>query len=440
MSEKQNNFKRYWILLIMCLGTEIMFFVPYLRWTFYDPLQQALGLNHSQFGALMSTMGLVMAFSYFPGGWLADRISARKLLSFSFVSTGLAGLYYATFPSYAALMSISVFWGFSTILTFWAALIKGTQGLASKEEQGRFFGLLEGGRGLITTLVGIAVVGLFAKLGGGTYGITVVINTFSIAGIVVGVITWFILPETASTEKTGAGMGDIVAVSKMPVVWLIGLIVLCNYTCFVALTYLTPYLTDIVKVSVSASAILALIRTWGLKICGGPTGGFIADKVGSSSKIIVYCFVAMLAGIGVFLMLPGNPGMMVVIITVTFMIGFATYAMRGIYYATMDEVTIPRHLSGAAIGLISMVGFLPEVFMYPLAGHWLDTYPGVQGYKILFGFTAGMVFVGFVASIVLVRIARNKKTSDNKNTSDNKTLGDKKTTGKLDLAEDAASL
>lgn len=416
MNEKQNSFKRYWILVIMCLGTEIMYFVPYLRWTFYDPLQQALGLNHSQFGALMSTMGIVMTLSYFPGGWLADRISARKMLSFSYLSTGLSGLYYATYPSYEACMAISVFWGISTTLTLWAALIKATQGLANEDEQGKFFGLLEGGRALVTTLVGIAVIAIFAKVGGGKLGLTYVITIFSVLGILLGIITWFALPDTTTTEKTGAGWNHIMTVIKMPVVWLIGIIVLCNYTCFVALTYLTPYLTDIIKVSVSVSAFLALLRTWGIGIFGGPAGGFIADKVGSSAKIIIYCFAAMLVGIGFFVILPGTPAMMAIVVITMFVISAATFAMRGIYFATMDEVTIPRHLTGAAAGLISMIGFLPEIYMYPLAGHWMDTYPGVHGYKLVFGFTAAMLFIGLIASLVLFRIIRNRHNIDTKGT------------------------
>ncbi|MCG8564402.1 MAG: MFS transporter [Desulfobacterales bacterium] len=409
MKQTPSSLNRYWILAIMCLGTEIMYFVPYLRWTFYDPLQQALGLNHSQCGALMSTMGIVMTLSYFPGGWLADRISARKMLSFSYLATGLSGLYYATYPSYAACMGIAVFWGISTTLTLWAALIKATQGLASEEEQGRFFGLLEGGRALATTLLGIVVIWLFAKAGEGKAGLTLVINIFSILGILLGIVTWFALPETENSERTGAGWADIVTVFKMPVVWLIGVIVLCNYTCFVALTYLTPYLTDIIKVSVSVSAFLALLRTWGIGIFGGPVGGFVADKVGSSTRIILYCFAAMFAGTMVFVVLPGEPGMMAVVVITMFVISAATFAMRGIYYATMDEVCIPRKLTGAAAGLISMVGFLPEVYMYPLAGHWMDTHPGAYGYKLVFTFTAAMLFVGFLASLVLYRIIKNKK-------------------------------
>ena len=412
MSQKQRHFNRYWILAIMCLGTEIMYFVPYLRWTFYDPLQQALGLNHSQFGTLMSTMGIVMALSYFPGGWLADRISARKLLSFSYLSTGLSGLYYASYPSYAACMAISVFWGISTTLTLWAALIKATQGLAKEDEQGRFFGLLEGGRALSTTILGIVVIWLFSKVGGGKIGLTLVINIFSILGILLGVITWFFLPENENSQNTGAGWDDIVKVVKMPVVWLIGIIVLCNYTCFVALTYLTPYLTDVIKVSVSVSAFLALIRTWGIGIFGGPAGGFMADRIGSSAKIIIYCFAAMFAGTLVFVILPGQPGMMAVVVITMFVISAATFAMRGIYYAAMDEVTIPRHLTGAAAGLISMIGFLPEVYMYPLAGHWMDAFPGAKGYKLVFGFTAVMLLIGFFSSIALFRIIKNRKQTN----------------------------
>ncbi len=54
------------------------------------------------------------------------------------------------------------------------------------------------------------------------------------------------------------------------------------------------------------------------------------------------------------------------------------------------------------------------MFMYPLAGFFLDNNPGVEGYKLTFQFTAVMIFIGFIASVVLVRIV-NKKHASNSN-------------------------
>lgn len=46
------------------------------------------------------------------------------------------------------------------------------------------------------------------------------------------------------------------------------------------------------------------------------------------------------------------------------------FALRGIYFALLEESGTPRELTGTAVGVISFVGFTPEIFMGPLTG-WL---------------------------------------------------------------------
>jgi sugar phosphate permease len=179
MEQAASTKKRYFMLLILCLGATAIYFLPYLRWTYYDPLKEALGLSHTQFGVLTSAYGITSMIFYFPGGWLADRFSARKLLTFAFAVTGILGFYFGTYPSYTMCIIINLIWGLLATLTFWAALIKATRDLAGNDEQGKFFGLLEGGRGLTTVIISAAVLALFAQLGSGVTGLTVTINIFS---------------------------------------------------------------------------------------------------------------------------------------------------------------------------------------------------------------------------------------------------------------------
>ena len=54
----------------------------------------------------------------------------------------------ATIPSYPVLLGLYAWWGITTILTFWAALIKATRIWGGSEGQGKAFGLLDGGRGV----------------------------------------------------------------------------------------------------------------------------------------------------------------------------------------------------------------------------------------------------------------------------------------------------
>ncbi len=84
------------------------------------------------------------------------------LISFSLIATGALGLWYSTAPSFGALVFIFGAWGLTTGLTFWAAIIKRVSMIASHDEQGRFFGFLDGGRGLIEALLATIAISLFA--------------------------------------------------------------------------------------------------------------------------------------------------------------------------------------------------------------------------------------------------------------------------------------
>ena len=57
------------------------------------------------------------------------------------------------------------------------------------------------------------------------------------------------------------------------------------------------------------------------------------------------------------------------------------YAMT---WAMMDEGAIPAKYSGTAAGVISTVGYLPEVFCSLLAGALIDGNPGVSGFRQYF--------------------------------------------------------
>ena len=61
-------------------------------------------------------------------------------------------------PSFTALQIIFAGWGIATGLTFWCALIKATALLAEPHEQGRFFGILDGGRGLVEAILATIAV------------------------------------------------------------------------------------------------------------------------------------------------------------------------------------------------------------------------------------------------------------------------------------------
>lgn len=149
------NSKRILVLLLLILAGGAIYELPYLRYYYYDALQAALGLNHTQYGTLMTAYGVTAMICYFPGGWLADKFSCKKLMVFALLATSALGFYFATFPSYLISLLIHILWGITTSLIFWAAMLKATRMAGGSEIQGKLFGILEGGRGLLPMIWGM---------------------------------------------------------------------------------------------------------------------------------------------------------------------------------------------------------------------------------------------------------------------------------------------
>ena len=87
-------------MVLLCLSGSIIYWLPFISEIYYVPVQAAFGFSKTQLGILSSTFGFVSLITYFPGGWLADRISARKLISVALLTTALAGFVFSTIPSF----------------------------------------------------------------------------------------------------------------------------------------------------------------------------------------------------------------------------------------------------------------------------------------------------------------------------------------------------
>ena len=86
-----STLRRWMIMLCLCLSGGVIYLLPFLREFYYLPMQEALQLTNTQLGVLMSVFGVTAMISYFPGGWLADKMGPKRLITISMISTGLAG-------------------------------------------------------------------------------------------------------------------------------------------------------------------------------------------------------------------------------------------------------------------------------------------------------------------------------------------------------------
>ena len=140
----------YHIIGILILAGETIFLLPFVlprifRHTYLD----LFGVDNLQLGTCFSIYGLVALVSYLLGGVIADRFQPRKLMSAALLFTAFGGVVMSSFPSLGMMNFIYGYWGFTTILLFWAAMIKATREWGGAGMQGRAFGFLDGGRGLV---------------------------------------------------------------------------------------------------------------------------------------------------------------------------------------------------------------------------------------------------------------------------------------------------
>jgi nitrate/nitrite transporter NarK len=400
-----SNFRRWLVMACLCLSGGIIYLLPYLREVYYLPLLEALGLTNTQLGVMMSVFGATAMLSYFPGGWIADRVSPRILIFLSMISTGLTGFYFATFPSYKMCLVIHAFWGVSVTLTFWAALIKATRNWAPPSQQGRAFGILEGGRGIAELVSSTALLALFAKLGSEAFALSWVIVLFSICDLLIGILAWFVLDDikkdSASKNRAKIGFSDVIKVLRMPSVWLLSIVIMAAYSAYWGSYYFTPYATDVFKMSFVFGGAIGVGKMW-VKPIPALGAGFLADRIGPS-RTVAWSFVLLIFSFCVFVLTPGNPNLVLILIINTIIASLAIFAVRGVYYAMLEEGGIPLALTGTATGIVSVIGYTPDIFMPVAGGALLDKFPGALGYKYFFLIIVGLCVLGLISALAVMR-------------------------------------
>jgi MFS family permease len=89
-------------------------------------------------------------------------------------------------------------------------------------------------------------------------------------------------------------------------------------------------------------------------------------------------------------------------------VAIAVFALRGIYYALLEESRVPVVVTGTAVGLVSTVGYTPDVFAYPLAGWFIDSFGAAEGYRLYFVVLGVAALVGLLMTAILAWLIRSR--------------------------------
>jgi sugar phosphate permease len=413
-----SRLRRALALTALVAAGETIFFLPFVLARIFRPtLLEVFGLTNFQLGAAFSLYGIVAMAAYFFGGLLADRFAPRLLLAVALVTTAAGGLVLAGRPSLTALQWLFAYWGFTTIALFWSALIRATREWGGDKLQGAAFGLLDGGRGLVTAVTGSIVVAIYAALlpaAVETAGLTERAAAFrQVVHIMTGltcasaVFLWCALPRGKSfTRQTGPVLdfGGVKRVLRLPAVWLQAFIVLCAYVGFKATDDFSLYAKEVLELDEVAAARVGLVSLW-MRPIAAIGAGVLADRVGAG-RLTLLSFLFIAAGSVVLASGTIGPGMVTIFALTICTASLGIFALRGLYYAIMGEGGIPLAVTGTAVGVVSVVGYTPDVFMGPLMGALLDKSPGEAGHRQVFAVVAGFALAGLGASWWFRRLAR----------------------------------
>ena len=242
----------------LIIAGETVFLLPFVVARIFRPtFLDVFGLTNLQLGTAFALYGTVAMVSYLLGGPLADRFSARKLMTLALAATSLGGILFVTIPSMAVLTLLYGFWGFTTILLFWAALIRATREWGSITAQGLAYGLLDGGRGLFAAVLASSAVWVFAlllpedvasaTLEQRSNALVWIIWIFTALVLAVGLLVWVTVPEQTLTSKyaskthIGSGLKKLI---RRRDVWLQALIVTCAYVGYKVTDDFSLYVSD----------------------------------------------------------------------------------------------------------------------------------------------------------------------------------------------------
>jgi len=399
---------RYGTLLALILAGEVIFSLPFHIPRFFRPtMLDVFQLSNTQLGDIFALYGVVALLAYFPGGAIADRFAARSLIAASLVATALGGLYMYTMPSLTGLYLLFAYWGLTSILLFWAALIKATRDWGGQQTQGLAFGVLDGGRGLVASV--FATLALFilserlASTGSTVVGLQAVILFYSCVSLCAAVIIWFTLPIGGSTisSRPVADRPPWRQVLSEPRVWLQAGVVICAYCGYKALDNYGVYAVQVLDMSQLEAAKLNTYASYTRPVAA-VVAGLWADRW-RASKLVTLFFCS--AGAAFFALSMDyaatvETSLILVNLLVTFI---AVYALRGIYFSLIEEAKLDKRITGRAVGLISVLGFTPDIFFAAITVRILDANPGAVGFENYFLLLAMICVVGMAFTLALSR-------------------------------------
>ncbi|RDY62019.1 MFS transporter [Flagellimonas nanhaiensis] len=416
MGFKKNTRAPWYYLILLILAGEAVFVLPFVVPRIFRPtVLDVFEMSNLDYNLGVSVYGFIAMVSYLFGGPLADKYPPRKLIAVALWMTAAGGILYAQYPAFETLQLLYGYWGFTTIFLFWAPMIKATRVWGGADAQGKAFGFLDGGRGLTGALFGVLGVFIFSTFmaeEAQTISLEIKKQTFayliyaSCAIITfIGILVWFFMKsgrDTDNVQLERVSWIEMKQVLRLPSVWLLMIIILCAYVGYKITDVVSQYAEEVMLYNQVTSAKVGTLLQF-LRPTTGIVLGLIADRLRITLLLLFGFFLTFIGGLlfasGIIAPSTGLLFFMSVIV-----IGVGVYSCRALYFGVMRLGKIPLALTGTAVGLISLIGYTPDIFAGPAYGYLLDQNPGELGHQHVFLMLSSFAFIGGITAWIYLRL------------------------------------
>lgn len=410
-----SKMKKYLTIIALGLAGGASYFLPYIKYIFYDVQLSAMNINNTQSGLLLTMYTIGNMILYIPGGIIADKVAPKKALIISLISTSILSYIYAFSMNFIVSMIVWLGLSLSTAFVFWSALMKTVRIVGTEEEQGFMYGLYYACNGITAALTNVLALNVYKAVNG---DIATRFSRAVVAGgtvpILAAVLLLFLMKgkeedvdKASDSDESKFQLSELGTILKNPIVWIVSLTILCGYGYFTSTSYFNPYLTEVIGISPEDSGLLSIVRNY-LLLLLAPVGGILVDKVFKSTcKWLITAFTVLAVLYGIVMILPSDISPMAASLY-TLIPGAFSVMMYGIIFSTVSEAGISRAMTGTVIGIASIIGYLPDSIYSVLFGVWLDKY-GAIGYNYIFTFLIISGVIGAILSFIIYHYGNKRK-------------------------------
>jgi len=185
------------------------------------------------------------------------------------------------------------------------------------------------------------------------------------------------------------------------------IIILCGYVGYKITDVFSQYASDVMLYNQVESAQVGTFLLY-IRPIVGVLIGIVADR-SRITLLLLLSFVISFFGALLFALGFVTESVTALFFISIFIVAAGIYGVRSLYFAVMQKGQIPIVLTGTAVGLISLIGFTPDIFAGLAYGYLIDNSPGIEGLKHVFWMLAIFSFVGGIAAWYYYRLYSERK-------------------------------